>query len=73
MGFLKQVSLRWSPTFRQQIFCWSSRFAIQVSEYFPDHYRIFDTDNDHDVTATFATFIGLLERPQLAVSSPSPG
>jgi hypothetical protein len=43
MGFLKQAGLRWSPAFRQQIFCWSSRSAIQVREYFPDHNRIFST------------------------------
>jgi hypothetical protein len=52
MGFLKQASLRWSPAFRQQILCWSSRFAIQVSEYLADYRRVFNTGNDPDVSAT---------------------
>ncbi len=34
-----------------------------MSEDFSDHYRVFDTGNDLHATATFATFISLLERP----------
>lgn len=41
---------------------------FQKGQYSLDHYRIFDTGDDPDVTVTFATFIGLLERPQLAGS-----
>jgi hypothetical protein len=46
MGFLKQASLRWSPTFWQQTYCWRSSYAIQVSKYLPDYRRVFDAGND---------------------------
>jgi hypothetical protein len=40
-----------------------------VGEYFLDHYRIFYAGDDPDITTTLATFISLLEGPQLADSS----
>jgi hypothetical protein len=42
----------------------------QASEYLVDHRRVFDVGDDLDETGTFATFISLLEGPQLADSSP---
>jgi len=61
----EQAHCRRGPAWRQP---GGSRFVIQVSEYFLDHNRIFNAGNDPDVTATFATLIGLLEGPLLAVS-----
>jgi len=52
MGFLKQASLRRSPTFRQQIYCWRSSFAIKVSTYLADYLRVFNTGNHFGSAAT---------------------
>ena len=42
--------------------------AIQASKYFLNNYWLFNTGNQPDETGAFATFISLLEGPQLAVS-----
>jgi hypothetical protein len=46
------------------------RYAIQVSEYFFDHTRIFNAGDDLDLTGAFATNTGLLEGLLMADSSP---
>jgi len=46
-------------------------FLIKVIQYLLNDCRVFNTGNDPDVTATFATLIGLLEGPFLAVSGGS--
>jgi len=35
--------------------------VFQVGKYFLNHYQIFDTGDDPDIAATFATNTGLLE------------
>jgi len=39
-----------------------------LSEYLLNNRWVFNAGNNHDETGTFATFISLLEGPQLAVS-----
>ena len=43
------------PGFRQQVCSGWSHFFIQVSEYLPDHLRVFNTSNDPGITTTFTT------------------
>jgi hypothetical protein len=45
-----------------------SRFLIQVSEYLPDHCRIFNTGDYFARTATLTAITSLLEGPLLAYS-----
>jgi len=42
---------------------------IKVIQYLLNDCRVFNTGNDPDVTATFATLIGLLEGPFLTDTS----
>jgi hypothetical protein len=52
MVFLKQVRSWWSAAVWQQTgFCGCCIF-VQVSEYFPDHHRTFDTGDDLHLTTT---------------------
>ena len=46
MDFFQQVNLWWSPAFRQQACCYRSYFVLQVSKYFLNDGRVFDTGND---------------------------
>jgi len=52
------------PGFRHQVCSGWSHHFIQVSEYLPDHNRVFNTSNDPDVTAAFtAGFYVNVENP----------
>ena len=57
------------PGFRQQAGSGWSHFFIQMSEYLPDHLRVFNTSNDPDVTtaftATYGTFVKKNQRTSM--------
>ncbi len=62
----QQAHGRRSSAIRQPCCCRKGCIVIQMSEYLLNNYRVFDTENNLDETGTFATFISLLEGPQLA-------
>jgi hypothetical protein len=54
MVFLKQTRSRRGPALRQHTGFSQSRFFIQVSKYFPDHRRVFNTGDDFNRATAFA-------------------
>jgi hypothetical protein len=44
-------------------------FIVQVSEYFPDHHRVFNSGDDLDGATAFSANTSLLEGRLLAGSS----
>ena len=50
---VKQSRCRRGPAWWQLGGNRCSRFRIQVSEYLPDHHRVFDAGDDAHITAAF--------------------
>jgi hypothetical protein len=72
IGFIlsnQQAQRRRSPVIRQPCCCRRICIVIQMSEYLLNNYRVFNAGNYLDETCAIATFISLLEGPQLAGSS----
>jgi len=47
-------------------------FCTQVGENLSDHYRIFDTGNDSDITPTFAAGFNELAAQRMGPTGPLP-
>ena len=62
----QQAHRRRSSTIRQPCCCRRTYFPIQVSEYLLNNCWVFNAGNYLDETCAIATFISLLEGPQLA-------